>query len=374
MSLVTVYVLGAAFGSGAGLPAAGARSSHRSLLYLADSTLGLAALGLMVGTFVRPGRSRQLASWVAIGGVLAALYALYQWPAQHFGWPLADVNNTVNSDGYTTGRLFQGVGVIGWERVRGTFKEPLLLGSYLALILPVAIGLAATARRCLRAWWSLSAAVCGGALLLTDSSLSWGVLALASLISAAAWAVANGKMRTAAALGTVLAIALLIAPVTFANPTFLSHVTGRSAAALKATTENRVGAWRRAIAAWDRLPLTGYGPGQSSVRMAYRPPKPNAPIVLGSAQGLWAAALIDTGLIGLLSWIALLGSLVLLAGEILIRRMNYLSLGIFCAALTALMLGNLSGDRLDLQVWVVLGLAIAATLGSESQQPARQSS
>ena len=147
VSLVTVYVLGAAFGSGAGLPAAGARSSHRSLLYLADSTLGLAALGLMVGTFVRPGRSRQLASWVAIGGVLAALYALYQWPAQHFGWPLADVNNTVNSDGYTTGRLFQGVGVIGWERVRGTFKEPLLLGSYLALILPVAIGLAATARR-----------------------------------------------------------------------------------------------------------------------------------------------------------------------------------------------------------------------------------
>ena len=193
------------------------------------------------------GGLRRAATWVCAGGLIAAAYALYQWPAQQFDWPFADVNNALNSDGYTSGHRFQGEGILGWERVRGTFKEPLFLASYLAVVLCLSAGLAVREHRLLvRRLLIVTAGASLLALGLTASSLTWGALTLVVVATGVLAAVSFGRVRLAGALGATLAAALLIAPPLFADPATLSRLTGRSGTALQVTSDNRVRAWREA--------------------------------------------------------------------------------------------------------------------------------
>lgn len=361
--LVGVYVLGVAFGSDLQLSSASARSSFRDFVYLLDLILGLSVIGLLTGLASRPGEPRRTAMWICAGGFVAATYAVYQWPAQQLGWSFADVNNALNSDGYTLGARFQGEGILGWERVRGTFKEPLFLASYLAVIIALSAGLAAREERTItRRVLIATAALSLVALGLTASSLTWGVLTLVVVALAVFAAVSFGRVRVAGILGTVLVAALLVAPVLFSDPAALSRVTGRSGTALQATSDNRTNTWRKVSRISAQRPALGHGPGQSAVRLAYRPddgPQSRAPIVFGSAQGLWAAALIDSGLVGLFAWLFLLASLFAFAVRRVASRPEPLALAALVAAGSAVVLGNLAADRFDLRVWVALGLVAA---------------
>jgi hypothetical protein len=83
--------------------------------------------------------------------------------------------------------------------------------------------------------------------------------------------------------------------------------------------------------------------------------------VLGTANGIWAAALLDGGVLALSFWVLTLGGLLYVGARAILRGADTLVLGIFVAATAAVFASLVQGDRLDPQVWVLLGLLAAAS-------------
>jgi O-antigen ligase len=361
--LLAVHVLAVVLGDQAVLVGNGRAGGHRDLLYLADLGMGLGVIGLLTGLF-SGGRSRPLLLALCGGGVLAAGYGLYQWVAQHYGLPLSDVNNTLDSNGVTAGGD-QGLGLLGWERIRGTFVEPHFLGAYLASIAPVLAALAQLAR-----CWQRGAAVLavGGvlaALVLTSSAPAVAALGAGFVVALAVFCVAQGRVRAAALAGAMVAVVAIGVPVVFTAPQVLASATGRSAADLQLTAQFRQTAWTSSIDVWSRRPLLGYGPGQSSIQLARELAGPESTVPL-SSQGLWAATLVDTGALGFAFWVMLLGGLFAAAAGRAVRAASPVQILVLFAATTALVSAQMSGDRLGLSTWTLLGLLMAvSTVGAD---------
>lgn len=365
--VAATYLLAAAAGSGETLAAQERAGAQRELVYLLDLALGLGTVGLLSGLFPG-GRGIRLAlGALLIGALVAAAYGIVQWPALHFDWPLANVNNALNPDAVTRGEVFQGNGLfLGWERVRGTFTEPLFFGLYLGSALPLVAAWLTWRRRRLAAC-ALAAGVIGLALLLSSSFPSWALFTVAGMIGLILLSVGRGAVLPAALASGALALAGLgVAVVLFAGPEVLAKVTGREKAELAISSSARTSAWEQSVREWAPRPVLGHGPGQSSLRLAYRQSPEvlgtsSTPVVLGSAQGLLPAALIDAGLLGALAWIALVIACLTAILRRLVRQPSGLHLGLAVASLVAVGGGLVSGDRFEMQIWVVLGLALAAT-------------
>jgi hypothetical protein len=354
--LLVAYVLATLFGNEAVL-AAGRSGRSRSLVYLGDLTLGLGVLGLVRGLWEGDDGRRSLIGALALGGIAAGVYALYQWPAQHFGLPLHDVVTTGDSNGITSGGA-QGNGVLGWERVRGTFLEPHFLGTFLASILPlvVAWGLGGS-RRVLRPA-AVGAAAMLIALLLTASVPSWFCFGLATLITVALAATARGHVRAAATFASFAAVVCVMAPLTLARPEAAAALTHRGADSMAVTTRFRTEAWDQALEVWATRPVLGFGAGQSSVRLALANDGVEA-AALPSAQGLWAASLIDVGVLGFAAWAVLLIGIAVHCAQTAWRRPGAMELLVFCSVIGGCLSTAVAGDRMELRVWVVLGLGMA---------------
>jgi O-antigen ligase len=369
-ALLVVYVVAALTGSPARLPSQSRGGALRPLVYLVDLGLGLTTIGLLCGVW-NAMFARRLLVAVCAGAAVTAALAVYQWFALHFALPLSDINSAPNSDGFTTGHRYQGVGLLGWERARGTFKEPLVLGAFCIMALPFAL----LALRSSRGSRRIAAGVCcvavASALVLTVSSLSAGIFVVTGLVAAVLMAARDGRARLGAALGAILVLAVAAVAVQLSNPAALSALTGRSSHDLKLTVDNRTVAWRAALDRWEERPVLGHGPGQSSVLLAYRPDpravnRTYAPVVLGSAQGIWAASMVDAGVIGFCAWLALFGSLLAFGARAAWRDRGPRLLLIFWAAMTAIVISELTGDRVDCRAWIALGaLAAASRLGPQ---------
>ena len=378
LALLVFYVLAAALGGDEVVGAVERASGNRDLAYVGDLALGLGVVGLVCGLVERFGAATQLAIALAAGAVVAALYAIYQWPAQEFGLPLENLNNAVNTSGLTSGDVTQGDALFGWERVRGTFAEPQYIATYLAAMLPVVAAVVVLRSR--RRWLVLAAcAPLVLAMILTVSTPPWAALAVSSAVGALVLAVGRGAPGPAALAGAGLAIAVLGSVIALTTPGILSGVTGRSTFDLEYTADFRKQEWREAGHSWAERPVLGHGPGQSSVQLAEETRKaatlnlPDTTVVLGSAHGLWAAALVDVGIVGLGLWLALLGGCFVLAARGLADRSGTLALGAFVAATCALISGLISGDRLEVRAWVLIGLMLALLVAtSTSEQPTAQ--
>jgi hypothetical protein len=110
--LLAVHVVALIFSHPEVLPGESRAGHLRGVLYLSDLVLGLAVVCLVCRLWRGvPAMQRLLLALVA-GGTICGLYALYQWPAQRFGWPLRNLNNTIDSNGVTIGGS-QGVGIFG---------------------------------------------------------------------------------------------------------------------------------------------------------------------------------------------------------------------------------------------------------------------
>jgi len=371
--LVVVYIIGVIAGHHASLPSQHARSNHRALAYLVDLLVGMSVMGLVSG-FLSARWPLGLATFIQIiaaGAIAGAALGIYQWLARHYGWPGSDINNAVNSDGFSFGHRYQGAGLFGWERARGSFKEPLAMATFLAASLPLVVNSGAVARPPMRWVWAAGAVVVAAGLAVTDSALGWTAL-IASLVVISSFAsVTLGRPRWATVSGVAVAF-LLLMPFLASHPSAFTAITNRGGNQLTLTVGNRTGAWARAITVWEQHPIVGDGPGQSAVRLSYRPsgaalrPGLVAPPVLGSAQGLWAATLIDGGIFGLAAWAAFLIAVLAAAVSSATRRPQPFSWGILTSGLVYLILGQVTGDRLDMQVWVLLGLVLA-TCGQPPQ-------
>jgi O-antigen ligase len=360
-----VYLVSGLIGVNPVLSGQARGSSLRWVVYILDLGLGLASIGLFLGLFDDRPRIRQLTTALVAGAILAALYGIYQWFAQHYGLPFSNLDNAPNSEGLTVGVHFQGNGLLGWERVRGTFVEPSVFGGFLAAMLPlVAYLLVRSARHRRYAWAAVLVMVT--ALVLTDSSLAVACLIAATALVGIAVFISSGRpMLAGAAAGTavfmVIACALLVA-----EPDVLSSVTGRSNSDLHITVSARTHAWSQATDVWSMRPVLGYGPGASSVELAYRPDAQavgltSAPVVLGSAQGIWSASLVDTGVLGLLAWIAMFAAVFYSTIATAIRVASPLLWAALLAALVAVLTSEVGGDRLDLHVWVLIAFALVVS-------------
>jgi len=359
--LLVVHVLAAAFGDQATLTGNTRVGSYRDLVYIVDIVMGLGVVALLVGLFGNgpAGRVRPLVVALAAGGVVAGTYALYQWFAQRYGLPLSHVNNTLDSNGVTSDGL-QGPGLFGWERIRGTFLEPHFLAAYLAAMAPAVVAVAVIARGRQRRAFSLGVCVVLTALMLTASAPGLAALGAGAVVTLAVIAVAHGRVRVAMLAGAMVAAMAISVPVVFAAPQVLASATGRSAEELRVTTRFRQTAWRTSIDIWSRRPAFGHGPGQSSVQLARDLAGPDSNLPL-SAQGLWAATLIDTGALGLAFWVMLLGGALVLASHRMVREPTPLGAAVLFALTAALLSSQMAGDRLGLGAWSLLGLLLAMT-------------
>jgi hypothetical protein len=342
--------------------------TNRDLVYVADLAVGIAAALLVVGILSRRRSVRPLLTAFVAGGVLAAAYGVYQWFAQHYGWPFAHINNTADSNGITAGGP-QGPGVFGWERVRGTFLEPHFLATYLASILPLAIASAAGAhlsrRRMIaaRAAATVATILMAAAFLLTSSLLGAAILGFSVLFATAIVALARRRVALAWLSGALLVALVVGSVVAVTTPEVASRITGRSVVAVETTTTHRTSTWEDAVAIWERRPISGYGPGQSSVRLSLdREPEAErqpAFVPLRSAHGIWGAALIDAGLIGFTAWTVLFAAIAVAVVRLVVREPTVVTWGLLAAATVAVSESQIHGDRLELRTWLVLGLVLA---------------
>lgn len=364
-ALVLVHLAATILGDTAELEGVTRAGATRVYATLFDLVLGIAVLLLVVGSWRGARAVAPLLAAVLVGVVWAGAYALYQWLAQHFGWPFDDVVNVQDSNAVSRGG-FQGTGILGWERARGTFLEPHFLAAYVASLLPLALaGLVTGGARRLRLLAAAAVAAAAAALLVTSSFPLWALLVFTGCAGLALWAVAAGRPLRAGVLTAIVCALALLVPVVLLSPEVLSDVTGRSASEITETTRFRTDTWERALGIWSTRPILGFGPGQSSVRLTADVAglEPGATAGLQSAQGLWAAALIDVGVLGLAAWIAFVVLALARAVTALQVGPLWLRVGALTAALTAVLSAQITGDRLDLWAWVLLGVAIALAAG-----------
>jgi hypothetical protein len=366
--LVTVYLIAGVVGVNPVLSGQ-ARGSHtRWIVYILDLGLGLASVGLLLGIFRDARRIRQLVVALALGGVVAAAYGVYQWVAQRHGWPLSNLDNAPNSDNFTTGARFQGAGLFGSERIRGTFVEPFALGTYLAAVLPLIALVFGLATRRARAGTVAAVGLAAVALLLTDSSLAWASLLLAAAVGTTGALITAGRPLLAGMAGGGVMLLVVLCTVTVAEPGFLSSVTARSNSQLHLTLKTRTDAWSESEHIWATRPVLGYGPGASSVKLARRDNAvgvESSPMVLGSAYGVWAASLIDAGVLGLVAWMVLFGAVFYYCASVALAGRSLALWAVIAAALASVIASQVGGDRVDLRVWVLMSLALALSRSNE---------
>jgi O-antigen ligase len=363
LALLVVYVLAAVLGHQLALPGDSRTGGVRSVVYVLDLALGLACFALVPAVFRTRERLRLLGWAFVAGGAAAAAFAVYQWVGQRYGLPLTNLNNTLDSNGITTGAN-QGPGVFGWTRARGTFLEPHFLGDYIASILPLATGAALLAGGRLRAFAAATAVALGLALIATSSAPDFAVLAVGVLLASTALTIGRGQVTVATALGFLTATMVVLTPLALLSPAPVAAATGRSEADVANTILFRTDTWSRAVEIWRQRPVLGFGPGQSSVQLAaatdvppaLRPPEPGS---LQSAQGVWAASLVDAGIAGLVCWIVLLVSVVWIVLRAVARAPSAATWAVAAAAVAGAAGAQVTGDRLDLRVWLLFGFALA---------------
>jgi O-antigen ligase len=368
LGILVAYMIATIAGETAVLPGETRGGGYRAFVYLSDLVVGLAAVGLIAALWRRPAQIRILVMAFVVGAVAAAAYGLYQWPAQRYGWPFNDVNNTLDSSGVTRGAS-QGNALLGWERIRGTFVEPHFLAAYLASVLPLCIGLVYVVRGISRYLAFVGSILIAMAIVLTASIPGIAALAIGGFMGLAIYSVAKGRALLAQAMGGIMILVCALGILLFTSPGLIAPVTGREEGQIAYTMDFREDTWSRAIDLWARRPVTGYGPGQSSVQLAWEnsiQESSGAPRVLGSPQGLWAASLIDGGVIAFGFWVAFLGAVVFYGSRFVLRHPDPLALSLFIATSTALVSSEISGARLDLRVWLLIG-ALLAVAGEAAQ-------
>lgn len=336
--------------------------SSRMPIYLADLIIGVGVMMLVVGLWDRQ-QPKSVLTAIAIGATIVACYSVYQWFALRFHLPGAHLNNAVDSNGGTFAAS-QGNGIFGWERVRGTFVEPHFLAAYLAGCLPIT-ALTYTQLKSRANFLAIAPTLLVlSALVLTSSIPAW--ICIAAVLGATLFfiLVCNPRNHSQRALNAILAIVVCCALTVVLYPNALGQLAGRSAQDLSLTSKFRFDSWSRAIDKWSFRPVVGYGPGQSSVQLAVANPGGTTSMVLGSAQGIWAAALVDAGVLGLIAWIAMFFSITVVLYRWLLKQPSFAALAATCAALIAIVTCLIAGDRLKLSAWLVLGLALAMSASS----------
>ena len=193
-----------------------------------------------------------------------------------------------------------------------TLGSSLLLGGYLAMVLPYA------AVRCLQAnkherprLWTLLLLLFG-CLLATRARGAWlGAMVAVTVVIAG---LARGRRRLAGLAGLLLAGALGLALINGPGLPWSTRAPGATGLQTirAASMSQRLGIWSAAANLCLQRPLLGYGPG-AFARALLQAPDPATQSLLrrqpvDDAHNLFLRILAETGVAGLLAWLALLGA------------------------------------------------------------------
>lgn len=229
--LALAAVAAAVLASGAGLllapadvtPAAAWGRFGRQVVQLVI----MAAFAAWPAAHVRGARAwRWTARWLVAGALAQAAYGMAQWAGfYHPSFSLAALEKVFTSNPSIlsgSGQLYVGDHFLAVPRLRGTACEPLYLGNYLLLALPLVFltGWRPAARAC-------AAAVLGLLLLLTWSRGAW--LGAAGGAAAAVWcawpamdaAMRRARLRRALLAAAVAIVALVVAAAAGWDPLLL---------------------------------------------------------------------------------------------------------------------------------------------------------
>ncbi len=248
-------------------------STHVSLYGKFDRCEGLLTLLSYVGLFLllaavtrRATQLGRLLDALVAGAALVGLYAI----AQHYGFdPLGAAAGATGAPGtsaaFEPGRAF------------ATFGNPVFLGAYLVLCLPIAVGRFIEARDDATRWaFGAASAFIMLGLIFTYARAAWAgaVVGLVVLLVVYRRELVNLSFE----LGLVAAVAVLGIWAASAQPAVVnpsqSLIQERlgSAAAISGSAAGRLGIWQMATGLAARRPLTGFGP--DAFRFAFARYKP----------------------------------------------------------------------------------------------------
>ncbi len=276
----------------------------------------------------------------------------------------------------------------GWTRAWGTTGNPLALGAYLVLLLPVAISFYVHDTRPGWRW------VYGGlvillyaALLATRTRAAWGAL----VVGTAVWAAASGSGRLRAAARPLVLLAVLLAAVTPAvlltgpvTPLAFSPAVPVSS---RGSADQRAFLWRTTAPLVFQRPVLGWGPETlGDVYPAYKSPAfprlfPEAQmqtLVVDRPHNDLLQQAISTGLVGLGLYVWLWVMIFQTVG----RSACAERLGRTSAGVAAGLLGGMVAYFCQLQLsfsyvsvapvfWSLVGLALALGQASGSETAIR---
>ena len=331
--------------------------------------LELAAVMLVVINHVRTTRQLEFIYWAAVlAAALQALYGLYQYVAQA-----------------GPGGFF----LSGQLRPYGTFNQPNPFGGYLAFVGALALGPLIAWRRRGEPWLGprllplcAALAVIYGAVLLSFSRGAW----LAAIASMLAMLLARSRRSLLYLASVALLAALLwgVGALSFMPQSVVGRASGVSSylrvfdvRKVKVTPENwaiveRMANWQAAWTMFNDRPVVGVGIGNFGA--AYPDYAPGRWVNLtGHAHNYYLNVLAETGLPGLMAYLALLTAVLIYTGRVLFLARSHpgvregpisqygLALGVF-GAMVALSAQNLVDSlyvhSMTALVGLVLGLAV----------------
>ena len=323
------------------------------------------ALYALVSSEVR-GRWRELLVVVLLGvGSLAALQGIYQFLFQ------------VGPEEFVLFGRFM--------RAHGTFEQPNPYGGYLGLTLPLAAGLVfawiVPMGRRISTRWLVWAGGTGSlmalALVMSWSRGAWLGIGAAMGVIIIAVAARSGRAAVLVMVFAVLLVYLLLAGGISVLPQsliqrfadFVPYLGVTDVRGIEVTDANfavleRMAHWQAALGMWTDHPWLGVGIGNYEVAYAqYALPQWGLP--LGHAHNYYLNIGAEAGLVGLLAYLALWGTALLLCWRAVRHRWNW-SWGVALGAMGVVVhlsvhnfFDNLFVHAMYLQVAIILGLTLS---------------
>jgi O-antigen ligase len=257
---------------------------------------------------------------------------------------------------------------VGYERVSGAIEDPNKAAYQLLVPLAFAINLALASKtlKTRAVFWTASAVLGAGIV----STYSAG--ALVGLVAVAATAVILQSRislkRGLAALGLIVTLTVVVAATL--PPGYSQAVSTKyskiSTAPVGEIGTGRVGIWGAGIRSVVANPLLGSGLSTATIQSAIAPNYGSGTISRLAAHNMYIAMAVGTGVLGLLAFLALLGSSLSGLWSAFSRavRTDRRDAQVAAACLmTALVVTLTQGLQLDLQMekylWLLIGAALA---------------
>lgn len=301
----------------------------------------------------------------AVTAVVVAAYGVYQLVAITYDLPLKNITNAISTGGEGIAGIPYASSLFAAIRPRSTFQEPANLGLFLlsALAILLIYQPFAGPRRRFTQYSSILVLVWG--IIVTVSRGTYlGLLLILVLLLVTGWSRKTSPHTLVVVLLSIAAFAAVVFPVMAVMSHGASSMTGMLAGRFvgsEMANEARREYLPVLLAVWQKHPILGVGLGAYG---AYGAAELQTPTMM-SAHGVWWSVLVETGLLGLVTYMWFVG-----AWFKQVYRRSFLGADRELRALLAGLVLAMAGvtfeflfmcDRMPTYVWFLLALGCSAS-------------